>query len=71
MKNKKLEIGKTYISKAGHIRKLVKVEDNVGFFENLNKDFDDYWFYEEDGTYGLDLEQQEHLLNNDTLKEVE
>lgn len=64
---KKLEIGKTYINKAGDIRKLVRIEGTGAFFENLSKDVDDGWIYQKDGTYTLSVEFQEENLNDGFL----
>lgn len=68
---KKLEIGQTYVTTSGHIRKLVRIETGIAYFENLSKDADDGWFYEEDGTYALIADFQEKKLNSGWLKVYE
>ena len=68
---KKLKIGETYITDAGDIRKLVRIEGEYGYFENLSKDIDDAWAYEEDGTYSLFVSIQEAYFNTGYLKVYE
>lgn len=68
---KKLKIGETYITGAGDIRKLVRIEYNTAYFENLSKDVDDDWGYEDDGTYSLSVSLQEKHLNEGYLKVYE
>ena len=44
-----LEIGQTYVTVDGNIRKLVKIESNRCYFENLSKDKYDGWSYDGGG----------------------
>lgn len=68
---KKLKIGETYINRAGDIRKLVRISNGRAYFENLSKDVDDSWDYEEDGTYSLSLLAQVGYLKEGYLKVYE
>lgn len=71
MEKKTLKIGETYITGYGDIRKLVRIENGRAYFENLSKDIDDEWSYEEDGTYSLDLFNQVIYLQKGYLKVYE
>lgn len=68
---KKLKIGETYITGAGDIRKLVRIEDGRAYFENLSKDVYDGWIYEDDGTYALSVRMLEVDLNDGWMKVYE